>query len=214
MRLYLDGEFVRQENVDPYEWGAASPNDAALRDMDPGNYTLTAIATDTTGASSETSITVSVGGNASLYIEAEDADNLATGSFTPFQVLNDAGASGGEFIEVAPGNNSFATMPNDGYAEYTFSIASAAEVTVHFRVQAPSGTDDSFWVRMDGGTGIKFNAIAPGSAWHWDQVHDNNSGNTPVTWNLSAGTHTLRVAYREDGTKLDRLYISSDGSQP
>jgi hypothetical protein len=37
---------------------------------------------------------------------------------------------------------------------------------------------------------------------------------SPVSWNLGAGNHTLRIAYREDGTKLDRIFIGTDGSAP
>ncbi|MFK8053736.1 MAG: Ig-like domain-containing protein [Woeseiaceae bacterium] len=51
VRLLLDGQLVRQENVAPYEWGAAGgTNDAALRNMTAGSYTLAAIATDDDGA--------------------------------------------------------------------------------------------------------------------------------------------------------------------
>ncbi|WP_405230260.1 Ig-like domain-containing protein [Lentisalinibacter sediminis] len=57
VRLLLDGTLVRQENVAPYEWGApGDTNDAVLRNLEAGQYTLTAIATDDDGA--ETSIEI------------------------------------------------------------------------------------------------------------------------------------------------------------
>ena len=50
VQLLLDGQLIRQENVAPYEWGAAGgTNDGALRGMNAGSYLLTAIATDDDG---------------------------------------------------------------------------------------------------------------------------------------------------------------------
>jgi hypothetical protein len=81
-------------------------------------------------------------------------------------------------------------------------------------VITPNANDDSFWIRMDGGSWIMWNSIAPGSSWHWDEVHNSNSGGQVVNFNLSSGSHTLTVAYREDGTQLDKIYITNSGTAP
>nr|WP_237390567.1 T9SS type A sorting domain-containing protein [Fulvivirga sediminis] len=49
-----------------------------------------------------------------------------------------------------------------------------------------------------------WNGIGPFSSWTWAQVQ-------PYT--LSAGNHTLRIAYREDGALLDKLVFTA-GSAP
>lgn len=54
--LSLDGQAIRVEQAAPYEWGLPTQNDALLRDMVPGNYQLTAVATDDDGATAETTI--------------------------------------------------------------------------------------------------------------------------------------------------------------
>ncbi len=58
-RLFVNGVFVRQESVTPYEWGA-NPNDTALMNMLAGSYELRIVATDSSGNTNEASIMVLV----------------------------------------------------------------------------------------------------------------------------------------------------------
>ncbi|WP_111979565.1 BNR-4 repeat-containing protein [Algibacillus agarilyticus] len=59
VKLYVDGQLLRQENIAPYEWGhAGKPNE--LLGLSIGEHTLTAIATDENGLEGEASITVVV----------------------------------------------------------------------------------------------------------------------------------------------------------
>ncbi|NNL94725.1 MAG: DUF5060 domain-containing protein [Xanthomonadales bacterium] len=58
VRLYLDGNFVRQENVDPYQWNPTQ--DPVFAGMAPGNYTLRADATDDDGETTQVSIGIIV----------------------------------------------------------------------------------------------------------------------------------------------------------
>ncbi|MEL6869283.1 MAG: Ig-like domain-containing protein [Pseudomonadota bacterium] len=61
VQLFIDNVLVRQENVAPYEWGAAGgTNDAALRNLAAGTYALTATATDDDGAQTSTEISITV----------------------------------------------------------------------------------------------------------------------------------------------------------
>ena len=58
VRLYLDGDFVRQNDITPYEWPASQ--DAALRNLPVGTHILTAVATDNGGRKTENSITITI----------------------------------------------------------------------------------------------------------------------------------------------------------
>jgi hypothetical protein len=58
---------------------------------------------------------------------------------------------------------------------------------------------------MDGGSWFLWNNIGPNSSWAWEQCQ---------AYNLSAGNHTLTIAYREDGSQLDKLYLSNSGTTP
>ena len=125
------------------------------------------------------------------------------------QAPSDATASGGAGVEVAAGHNSQAAPPASGQAALTFSVPVPGTYKVWGRVGAPTNADDSFWVRMDAGAWVNWNNITPGAAWHWDDVHDAANGNVAMTYTLAAGTHTLTFAYREDGTRLDRVLITN-----
>jgi hypothetical protein len=126
------------------------------------------------------------------------------------QVLADANASGGQYITVAAGNNSQSAPPSNGMDAIPFRLPSAGTYKIWGRAIAPGTSDDSFWVRVDGGTWVNWNDIAPGSSWHWANVEDDANANAPVLVNLSAGAHTITFAYREDGARLDRVLLTTD----
>jgi hypothetical protein len=143
----------------------------------------------------------------SIWREAESA------SLTPpMQVASDASAVGGKYLTVAPGNNSMSVAPATGRATFPFTLAAAGTFKLWGRVIAPTASDDSFWLIMDGGTPILWNDIAPGSTWHWGVARDSGRSNQLVQLGLAAGDHVLQVAYREDGAKLDRLLITNDNA--
>ena len=57
VKLYLNNRFIRQENIDPYNW----LNDSALQNLATGRYTLKAVATDNQGATTERTLQFQVG---------------------------------------------------------------------------------------------------------------------------------------------------------
>ncbi len=59
VKLYINGTFVRQENISTYDWNHKG-QDPALQNMAPGTYVFRAIATDDEGATGEASITITV----------------------------------------------------------------------------------------------------------------------------------------------------------
>ncbi|MFW6032859.1 MAG: hypothetical protein ACOCTI_05755, partial [Phycisphaeraceae bacterium] len=209
-RVYRDGKAIDWWVLD------SEYTDTGLAD---GTYSYEVVAWDNDGKveletwTGDATVDASGGGDdppgdavTSLYLEAENATSL--GSL--WQTNSDSDASNGSYIEVAPGNNSTTSAPgSDGIASYTLSNLDAGTYKLWARVIAPSAADDSFWIRMDGGTWIKWNNVASGSAttWTWD---DDGS----LSWTLSAGDHALEVGYREDGTQLDRIYVTADGDSP
>ena len=68
MKLYLNGTFVRQENIAPYEWGAG---DVQLTNMAAGSYTLKAVAEDDKGKTSEATIAVTVNAPGTIVVNAQ-----------------------------------------------------------------------------------------------------------------------------------------------
>jgi len=148
-----------------------------------------------------------------IWIEAESPDTITD----PMQILSDVDASGGQYIEVAPGNNDTGNPPADGHVTYVFTVAGGT-YKILGRAIAPSGSDDSFWVRIQGATTNTINdvsgwwkwGIVNSQDWFWSPVRSMDDNSQTVEFTMAAGTYTLEMAYREDGTLLDRLLITDD----
>ena len=128
----------------------------------------------------------------------------------------DATASSEFYVEAKVGLNSLASAPADtlDYLTYTVEIDSAGDYELFGRIIAPTSDDDSFWVRMNNGTWYKWNSLNTAVVWTWRQVWDSDNSNALVSFTLPEGTSRLDIAYREDGTQLDKLFLTLDGSAP
>jgi len=143
-----------------------------------------------------------------IWIEAESDTNLSA----PLAVTDDATASGGKFISVTDPAQPRNDAPDEttmGIANYTFSPSEDGTFTIFGRVRAPTTDNDSFWVKIDQGAWVQWNNLTMSTDWVWDDVHDALQENTTLRYMLSAGDHTLSVAYREQGTDLDKFAITS-----
>lgn len=107
--------------------------------------------------------------------------------------------------------------PEDGIATYSFLVPGGVYKLV-LRIAATGGSD-TFWVRIPNATTNTTNHPTSGwvlfgqpqhsDDWQWTEVTSRNDGNQVVEFTLPAGTHTLEVARREDGTLLDAIAIVS-----
>jgi len=143
-------------------------------------------------------------GGPAVWLEAE----RGTVGSTWNDNVADASASAGQYVTVKPGNNSTASAPSTtaGWVQLPFSLSQSGTYHVWIRGETPTANDDSFWVRMDNGSFVSWNNIPVATSWAWAQY--------PSTFNLSAGTHTLTFGYREDGAKLDKVYVTSGTDTP
>lgn len=150
--------------------------------------------------------------NGLVVMEAENGD---FGSPTLWQTTSDASASGGEYIEVTPGNNSTATPPSgaDAIVSYEINISSPGTYQLWARTISPNGSDNSFWVRLNDSTDwVRWNDIdgSGTSLWTWSELHDSDNSNLVSRFTLIAGLNRIDFAYREDGTRLDKIALTSD----
>jgi hypothetical protein len=149
--------------------------------------------------------------NTYTYREAESGTGANT---SPMTIVSDSSASGGQCIwSGTTGSNS--SVPTNGHVTYTFSVQSAGthKVWGRFLVGPSTASDDSLWVKMDSGSWVLWNDIyytAGNAGYGWDSVHDDQNLDAPVTYSLSAGSHTLEIAYRETGLKMDKFLITND----
>ncbi|MFT7605420.1 MAG: hypothetical protein ACI8VT_003014, partial [Saprospiraceae bacterium] len=146
-----------------------------------------------------------------VYLEAECA---VVGSL--FETFSDSEASNNDYLTVASGNNAVNNAPSEvtDRVSFSVSVSKSGSYNIFARVKAPGTSDDSFWVRVNNGNWIKWNGIEPSSSFIWDQIHDNDNSNIPVSFYLEAGNNSIDFAYREDGTLLDKIYVSLDGNMP
>ncbi|GAB4167614.1 MAG: hypothetical protein Fur0032_05680 [Terrimicrobiaceae bacterium] len=129
-----------------------------------------------------------------------------------WDIVGDANASMGESVTVKPAfNNTSLSAPPDDQPEnrirFVAEIPAAGNYTIFARVSAPTTSDDSFWVRVNGGNPFVWNNIGSGTAAYiWSQV--------PGTFALPAGSVTLDFFYRENGTVLDKIQLAATTAAP
>jgi hypothetical protein len=160
-----------------------------------------------------------------IWGEAEGASSISA----PLQIVDDATASGGQYITVAAGNNSAANPPSTGVATYTVRIKEGGTYTMYLRVLTSPDVDaessDSCWVHIQGATlniavaaddwindnNIDYEVADP-QDWFWKQVghYAAYPGNDYVEFTMDPGTYTLEIAYREDGLWIDGFLITNE----
>lgn len=131
-----------------------------------------------------------------LYQEAESA--FLSGGMA---AMSDSVASNGSVVSVPDGAQSSDTSLD--YVEFTVNIDVAGDYRILAGVRGPTGSKNSFFVQMDGGT-----------QYRWDLPRDNvltdvlvsGRGVGVLTFALDAGIHTFRASYREEDSQLD--YVS------
>lgn len=142
-----------------------------------------------------------------LYVEAESMALLA-----PFAIASDPNASAGQFIWM-PGETGLGGGSTTARATLHLKLDKPAAVHLWGRVIAPSPNDDSFFLRVLSGQreALKPSTWSTGvhKTWTWVRVVP-EGGRPPAPLALDAGPATLELTVREDGTKLDRLFITLD----
>ncbi len=83
--------------------------------------------------------------------------------------------------------------------EYTFSVDTNANFSLFARTNCPTSSNDSYWFKVDTNNYyMKMGLVTDG--WEWKTL-----GN----FDLTKGSHTLYISYRETGAMLDKLCITS-----
>jgi hypothetical protein len=98
-----------------------------------------------------------------------------------------------------------------GYVEYSITVPEAGDYVIWGRVNAGSKATKSFFVAVDEGPYIQWDTPVQSGAttWVWDPV-SHQGGEDAAVFTLAAGTHTLIIKQREDGTKLNKLLITNN----
>lgn len=142
-----------------------------------------------------------------VWLEAEDGKRG-----TAFEVEHAPHASGWRAVAARPAEAHRDAPPPSGHATYSFTVPRGGAYRLWGRVTAPSSGSDSFWLRMDDGPWIRWNDIRKGTGWLWDEVHDADEQNAPVSFDLAPGEHRLTLASREPDVTLDRLLLTASAT--
>ena len=130
----------------------------------------------------------------------------------PFLIRSDTEASGGFYVQVENGDARFA-QPREGSrgsALLTFTVPEAGIYNLWARTRAHHGSENSFWVRVNGHAWIRWNDFPVDGAWGWSMVHDEDRHSEVAQFHLRPGDNTLEFAAREGGARIDRVMITND----
>lgn len=136
-----------------------------------------------------------------IYLEAECGtmgDNWLIKSHT--------NASNGKYVTIKDGMNSTSAAPTEASGTISFSFTVATDTTryIYTRLSLPNTDSDSWWVKMDNGPFELFTAPTT-IGWKWIKLG---------AYKLLKGTHTLTIAYGEDGARMDKISISREDITP
>lgn len=141
--------------------------------------------------------------------EAEDG-SIAGG----FVAVTDSAASGGRYLWIPQDSRGGVLALNPALkVSYNVVIPRAGQYVVDGLVRSDDASSDSLFIGFDGAT--------PGD-WHtnqtagqvgsllfqWDVANSSRQPLTnPTVFTLSAGSHTLEIYGRDDGTRIDRFVV-------
>jgi YVTN family beta-propeller protein len=126
-------------------------------------------------------------------------------------------ARAGRYIYDTSGTE-YMTAPNSpNRAVLTFTVTQAGQYRIDAAVMGPSGSQDSFWITVDGAPASGYLWDLPATAtstYEVDAVNSRNDAADPVLVTLAAGTHTVEVIHRESFARLDWMRLVYLGAPP
>jgi hypothetical protein len=117
-----------------------------------------------------------------------------------WNVRLDTAASNESYAVPKPGLNNTVAPADSGAAIYfPFTVNTDTTFYIYGRLDCPSGNNDAYWLKVDDET-YKYIYSLRTEGWEWKKL---------ASRELTAGEHTLAIAYRKEGAKLDKICITS-----
>ena len=138
---------------------------------------------------------------AKIWLEAECG---TVGS--NWQTMTDPTASKGSYLMVKSGISSTQKAPGDSAVNMVvipFTIDKPGTYNVLAKVNSAEGIRNSYWLKLDNGSFERISNGFNGTGWNWGRVKN---------FNLGIGSHTLTIAFREAGAKLDKILITTSNA--
>lgn len=197
------GSFDPDGYIVSYEWREADTLIATgatdTVDFSVGIHTITLTITDNEGATDTEDVEFTILPknylDSNLGLEAECGIVGAN-----WKIIKDARTSNGYYVTSKPGIQSKDQAPasKDGLISISFDVNYSNSYYVYARLYCPTADDDSYWIKMDGGSFTMYNNLK-NAGWGWVGLG---------SYSLTEGEHTLTIGYREDGANLDKIIVS------
>lgn len=143
----------------------------------------------------------------SYWLEAECATLGAN-----WLTKNDPIASNLQYVFVLGKRFNSLSIPPADVAEnkvvFNVNVAESGTYYLFARVKGPGPYDDSFWVRLNEGDWINWSeGLNTGAAFAWKRLPGD-------AMNLQQGNNVVEFAFRENGTGLDKIVLSTKDTIP
>lgn len=101
--------------------------------------------------------------------------------------------------------------PAKGTSTQNINVTSAGTYYVWSRILAPDTTNNSYHLQVDGGCAydVGDSSTIPANTWTWVN-YQNGTSNSPISLNLTAGSHQVVMTGNEGGVGVDRLLFLTD----
>ncbi|KPL11297.1 MAG: hypothetical protein AMS26_20235 [Bacteroides sp. SM23_62] len=143
--------------------------------------------------------------NTSMKLEAEDA--LIT---SPLRITDDPSASGGKCLIYDSGPHSQTAVPDSGHAIFAVDLQEEGLYSLYISLKAADKNNNSFYYRVDS---LDWRVIsAPDTVWSEETKIFTHSFTGIVEYPFLVGEHTVELAYRQPGVRLDFIRLIKDSS--
>ena len=119
-----------------------------------------------------------------------------------WKTIIDDSASNGKYLTVT-GISSTRNAPSNVDSiliVIPFTVPREGVYNFLAKVNNGNGTRNSFWIKFDSGSFERSFSGFGGSGWSWGRLN---------SVHLTPGQHTLTIAHREEGSKLDKILITT-----
>jgi len=114
------------------------------------------------------------------------------------------GASGNTCLEIPQGSGNPPEVTK-GDATWSFEVKEGGTYIVWCRVWWIDECGNSFGLSVDGAKAFSFGQDATYKSWHWVK-----SPPRLAQLKLKKGTHSLKLTNREDGIRVDQVFITNE----
>jgi enterochelin esterase-like enzyme len=141
----------------------------------------------------------------SLKLEAEDAAITS-----PLRITDDPSASGGKCLVYDSGPHSQTVVPDSGHALFNIDLQEEGLYSMYISLKAADKNNNSFYYRVDT---LDWRVISvPDTVWSEETRFFSHSFTGIVEYPFLVGEHTVELAYRQPGVKLDYIRLIRDSS--